>query len=135
MAGFDLDAFVASQEPGPFTFTFGGREWTWPPKPDLRAIGLLRANPPQLVDALRFTFRPEDWEQFIEHTGGGLTEQAIVELFNRHAAHEGSSLGESSASSASSKTTGKRSRQTSKSTTASTSRTSSRKGAGAASAS
>lgn len=135
MVAFDLDAYVASQDPGPFVFTFGGQEWTWPPQPDLRSVGHLIANPPRVVDALELMFKPADWERFIAHTGGGLNETAIVELFQQHAKHAGSSLGESSASSGSSKSTARPSKPTSKSGTRSTSARSSRKAGGAASAS
>lgn len=132
MTGFDLDAFIASQDPGPFVFTFGGQEWTWPPKPDLRSIGHLVANPPRWIDALQLMFKPADWERFIEQTGGGLSDDAIIELFRRHATHAGSSLGESSASSDSSKSTARPSKQTSKPTTAKPSGRSQAKATGAA---
>lgn len=129
---FDLDAFIASQDPGPFVFTFGGQEWTWPPKPDMRAIGHLIAEPPDLLSAVRMNFTAPDWERFIEHTGGGLAEPAMIELLRQHAEHCGSSLGESSASSESSGTTARPSKRTAKRSTAKTSARSSRKAAGAA---
>ncbi len=132
---FDLDAFVASQGNGPFTFTFGGQEWTWPPLPDIRALAALAKDPPDAITALGFMFHPDDWSRFIDETGGGLTPTVIAKLFDQHAQHCGSSLGEPSASSGSSRSTAGRSKRTSKSTTRRTSSGSSRKAAGGASAS
>jgi hypothetical protein len=128
--GFDLDAFIASQAPGPFTFTFGGHEWVWPPAPDLRSLGYLEQG--RIVDAFRLMFKPDDFERFMGETGGGLSQEAMVELFNRHAIHAGSSLGEASASPVSSVGTVRPSKRTSRSTTKSTSGRSSRKASGAA---
>lgn len=116
---FDLDAFIRSREP--FTFTFGGREWTWPPNGDLRAdVALARGD---LGGALRWLFDDEQAVAFME-AGHGLDVEALRALFDAYAEHRGTRLGESSASSASSKPTAKRSRQTSKSTTASRSKSS-----------
>ena len=127
---FDLDEFIASQDPGPFEFTFGGQAWVWPPRPDLRAIGFLRDG--KIVDAMRMMFRPEDFERFVGETGGGLSEEAILQLVEQHAKHSGSRLGESSGSTTSSKSTAKPRKRTSKSTSARTSARSSSKAAGAA---
>jgi hypothetical protein len=115
---FDLDAVIASREPGPFTFTFGGKEWAWPPALDLRATAALLEG--RVWDALQMQFGPEQYAEFMA-TGGGFDEGAVAELFKAHAAHLGSSLGESSASSSSSGSTARRSKPTSKRSTKKTS--------------
>lgn len=110
---FDLDAFIADQAGEPFVFTFGGVEFTWPARIDLRAEMALSEG--RLWDALKLQFGPEQYDRFME-SGVAFDTIAVRGLFSAHAAHMGSSLGESSASASSSETTAKRSRPTSKRT-------------------
>jgi hypothetical protein len=110
---FDLDAFIRESEGDPFTFTFGGVEFTWPARIDLRAEMALAEG--RLWDALKLQFGQVQYEKFME-VGDGFDVVAVRALFDAHAKHHGSSLGESSASASSSGTTAKRSRPTSKRT-------------------
>lgn len=110
---FDLDAFIAEQEGEPFVFTFGGVEFTWPARIDLRAEMALAEG--RLWDALRLQFGPGQYEKFLE-VGEGFDIPAVRGLFDAHAKHAGTSLGESSASAGSSKSTQRPSKPTSKRT-------------------
>ena len=114
---FDLDAFVreANGATEPFRFTWGGQEFTWPATLDLRAEMALSEG--RLWDALRLLCG-EHYERFLE-VGEGFDINAVRALFAAHAAHVGSSLGESSASAGSSPSTQRPSKRTSKSTTTS----------------
>jgi len=110
---FDLDAFIAESSSEPFRFTFGGVEFTWPSRLDLRAErALVDGN---LWDALKMQFGPGQYDKFLE-VGEGFDIEAVRALFDAHAKHLGSSLGEPSASAGSSSTTAKPSRPTSKRT-------------------
>lgn len=111
---FDLDAFIAEHEGEPFAFTFGGVEFTWPARIDLRAEMALTEG--RLWDALRLQFGPGQYDKFLE-VGAGFDLEAVRGLFDAHAKHHGSSLGESSASAGSSKSTARPSKRTSKPTT------------------
>lgn len=110
---FDLDAFIAEQPGEPFTFTFGGVEFSWPARIDLRAEMALADG--RLWDALRLQFGPGQYDKFLE-VGAGFDINAVRGLFDAHAKHHGSSLGESSASVVSSKSTARPSKPTSKRT-------------------
>lgn len=111
---FDLDAFVAEAEGTPFEFTFGGKTYTLPPAPDVRVAAQFDAG--NYGAALRLMLGAEQYEQFIG-SNAHLPREAFLEVIKQHAAHQGSSVGESSASTDSSSSTVKRSRRTSSATT------------------
>lgn len=59
MSGFDLDAVLADGEP--FSFTFGGQEYTLPADPPLTVPPLLRAGLD--AEAVELLLGAEQWER------------------------------------------------------------------------
>lgn len=124
---FDLDAWVNEATGRPFTFTYGGAEWSWPAVPDLRVTTALTDGDLRKALAVLFGDDFDAWclnPAVAQHydvatdTLSPLGDKMLKQLFARHAEHAGSSLGESSASRGSSKSTPKRSRRTSPASTA-----------------
>lgn len=110
---FDLDAFIADVERTPFEFRFGGESFVWPGGVDFRVTDLLGQG--DLFGALRL-LNGEQHDKFMDawaHHDGVLDNRMVKALFDAHAKHVGSSLGESSASTGSSKSTGRPSKPTS----------------------
>lgn len=102
MASFDLDALIAEATGVPFTFRFGGDEYTCPASIDVRAVSALAAG--DLVGALRVMVGDEQWAR-LEASPQTLGVVAIGKLIEAYAAHQGVSVGESFGSSSSSPST------------------------------
>lgn len=92
----DLDALEADEAGTPFTFRFGGEEYTLAPRIDLRAVAALEGN--RYDAALRMLLGPEQWER-MQASPAAFDQTKFEALFDAYAKHQGvDSLGESSAS-------------------------------------
>jgi hypothetical protein len=91
----DLDALDADEAGEPFTFRFGGEDYTLPPKIDLRAVAALEGN--RYDAALRMLLGPVQYER-MQQASAVFDQRKFEALFNAYGAHQGVSLGESEAS-------------------------------------
>jgi hypothetical protein len=103
---FDLDALAAEDNPGPFTFRFGGELYELPPVLDLRLAGTFvdggqGARPDQTLAAL---LGEEQWQRLLANPAP-FSVQMTEALLDRWAKHLGISLGEASGSAVSSGST------------------------------
>lgn len=93
----ELAAVTAeASEPEPFYWSFGGKDFVLPAKPDIRAFALL-TKPERIFDGLRILFGREQWEQVIE-SDDVLDDERFAQLLHDYTAHIGVDLGEWSAS-------------------------------------
>lgn len=92
----DLDALVADEDGQPFTFRFGGEDYTLPPRIDLRAVAALEGN--RYDAALRMLLGPDQWDR-MQQSDAVFDQPKFEALFNAYGRHQGvDGLGESSAS-------------------------------------
>jgi hypothetical protein len=111
---FDLDAALGL----PFTFTFGGEEYTLPPDVDLAAVTALQDGHPDV--AIRHLLGDAQYER-ITASASVFGARAFTSLMSEYMRYLGISSGESEASSESSPNIGEPSRPTSNVSTESTS--------------
>jgi hypothetical protein len=102
MAHVDLDAIIAERQGFPFTFRFGGAEYSLPPRMDMRALALFTDG--KVFDALRTMLGAEQWQQMLD-ADQVLDDDTLKALLEAYSRHGGASLGESSASTGSSAST------------------------------
>lgn len=103
---FDLDAFIAAEgEEEPFRFRFAGESYVLPPRLDVRALGALAAG--KIFDGLRLMLGDEQWDR-LQAAQATFDDRALKALFERYAAHTGTTMGEPSASTSSSPATATR---------------------------
>ena len=96
MADYDLDAALAEKEPRPpFTFRFGGEEFSLSADPDVRALAAFSAG--RLDDALRSLLGATQWDR-MQAVEAVLDVDALRNLLEAYGSHAGVNLGESAAS-------------------------------------
>lgn len=110
MKAFDLDALVLEETTEPFTFTFGGEEFSVPAHYDPRIFR--RADEGDIAGALRLMIGDEQWAR-LDKIDKPFDERHMRALFTAWTSHEVTTVGEASASSSSSRGTGRQSKQTS----------------------
>jgi hypothetical protein len=98
---FDLDAAVAEVAAGrePFRFTFGGENYELPPRMDIRALGMFTKG--DVHDGLRLLLGADQFERMLA-SPAVFSDEAFGKLVEAYAAHQNTTVGESSASTSSS---------------------------------
>jgi hypothetical protein len=95
----DLDAILDGEQGLPFTFTFGGEEFTLPPQIDMRALMLM--NREDIDGAMSALMGEDQYVRFLK-ANGRLTQARFEALMKAYARHQGvDDMGESSGSSSS----------------------------------
>lgn len=91
---FDLDALAAENDPGPFTFRFGGEIFELPPVLDLRLAGAFADGDSNRPDQMLAALLGDDQWTRMAANPAPLSVQMTEALLDRWAKHLGINLGE-----------------------------------------